>query len=158
MAASSTAKSSASPQVDVEAVWTEMASHKGGGGNWQTSIVDLLKLLDLDSSIGARKELGQELGVHARADGSAEENIALHRAVMRSWRRMAARCRIACALKACGGGGSQSAPYSDPVRTLHRRPGQVSTRRAAAIASPAKPQASNNREPGSSTALASGGS
>jgi hypothetical protein len=69
--------------VDVEAVLTEMAAEKGGGGNWRTSIVDLLKLLDLDSSLAARKELGQELGVHAGADGSAEQNIALHKAVMR---------------------------------------------------------------------------
>ena len=43
--------------VDVEAVLTKLASAKGGGGNWQTSIVDLLKLLDLDSSLAARKEL-----------------------------------------------------------------------------------------------------
>ena len=68
--------------VDVGAVLSEMASLKGGGGNYQTSIVDLLKLLDLDSSLSARKELGQELGVHAGADGSAEQNIALHKAVM----------------------------------------------------------------------------
>lgn len=59
-----------------------MASQKGGGGNWQSSIVDLLKLLDLDSSLNARKELAGELNVHAGADGSAEENIALHKAVM----------------------------------------------------------------------------
>jgi hypothetical protein len=69
--------------VDVEAVLTELADGKGGGGNWRTSIVDLLKLLDLDSSLGARKELGDELGVRAGADGSAEQNIALHKAVMR---------------------------------------------------------------------------
>ena len=68
--------------VDVGAVLSEMASLKGGGGNYQTSIVDLLKLLDLDSSLSARKELGRELGVHAGADGSAEQNIALHKAVM----------------------------------------------------------------------------
>jgi hypothetical protein len=69
--------------VDVEAVLSEMAAAKGGGGNWRTSIVDLLKLLDLDSSLSARKELGAELGVHAGADGSAEQNIALQKAVMR---------------------------------------------------------------------------
>lgn len=68
--------------VDVGAVLTEMASMKNGGGNYQTSIVDLLKLLDLDSSLSARKELGQELGVHAGDDGTAEQNIALHKAVM----------------------------------------------------------------------------
>jgi hypothetical protein len=68
--------------VDVEAVLSGLASKKGDGGNWQSSIVDLLKLLDLDSSLNARKELAQELNVHAGADGSAEENIALHKAVM----------------------------------------------------------------------------
>jgi hypothetical protein len=71
-----------SQPVDVEAVLISMASQKGGGGNWQTSIVDLLKLLDLDSSLSARKELGDELNVHAGADGSAEQNTALHKAVM----------------------------------------------------------------------------
>jgi hypothetical protein len=69
--------------VDVEAVLTEMAQRQGGGGNWKTSIVDLLKLLDLDSSLQARKELATELDVHAGADGSAEQNIALHKAVMK---------------------------------------------------------------------------
>ena len=59
-----------------------MAEAKGGGGNYQSSIVDLLKLLDLDSSLSARKELANELNVHIGADGSAEENIALHKAVM----------------------------------------------------------------------------
>ena len=69
--------------VDVGAVLSQMASTKGGGGNYQTSIVDLLKLLDLDSSLEARKALGQEMGVHAGADGSAEQNIALHKAVVK---------------------------------------------------------------------------
>lgn len=69
--------------VDVEAVLTQLAAAKGRPSNWQTSIVDLLTLLDLDSSLAARKELGQELGIHAGADGSAEQNIALHKAVMR---------------------------------------------------------------------------
>ena len=69
--------------VDVEAVLTQHAAQKGGGGNWQTSIVDLLKLLDLDSSLEARKELAEELKVNAGAHGSAEQNIALQKAVMR---------------------------------------------------------------------------
>ena len=68
--------------VDVGQVLSEMAGMKGGGGNYQSSIVDLLKLLDLDSSLDARKELANELNVHAGADGSAEQNIALHKAVM----------------------------------------------------------------------------
>jgi uncharacterized protein DUF3597 len=69
--------------VDVESVLTQMASRKGGGGNWRTSIVDLLKLLDLDSSLDARKRLADELDIHEGAPGTAEENIALHKAVMR---------------------------------------------------------------------------
>jgi hypothetical protein len=75
-------QTAATQNVDVGAVLSEMASMKGGGGNYQTSIVDLLKLLDLDSSLQARKELADELNVHVGADGSAEENIALHKAVM----------------------------------------------------------------------------
>ncbi len=83
-AATPTAGGGAAPaqNVDVGAVLSQMASQHGGGGNYQTSIVDLLKLLNLDSSLAARKELAQELNVHAGADGSAEQNIALHKAVM----------------------------------------------------------------------------
>lgn len=69
--------------VDVEAVLTSMAEIDGGGGNWRTSIVDLLKLLKLDSSLEARKDLADELGVHVGDPGSAEQNIALHKAVMK---------------------------------------------------------------------------
>jgi hypothetical protein len=81
-AASATSASARLSDVDVEAVLTKLASSKGGGGNWRTSIVDLLKMLDLDSSLAARKSLAQELNVHAGADGSAEQNIALQKAVM----------------------------------------------------------------------------
>jgi len=69
--------------VDIDAVLTQLASKKGGGGNYRESIVDLLKLLDLDSSLDARKELADELNVHAGAPGTAEQNIALHKAVMK---------------------------------------------------------------------------
>ena len=68
--------------VDIDAVLSQLAAQKGGGGNYRQSIVDLLKLLDLDSSLAARKELAQELNVNAGAAGSAEQNIALHKAVM----------------------------------------------------------------------------
>jgi hypothetical protein len=64
--------------VDVEAVLTGTTARKDGGGN-------LLKLLDLDSRLGARTELGGELNIHAGADGSAEQNIALHKAVMQEF-------------------------------------------------------------------------
>ena len=70
--------------VDIDAVLSQLASQKGGGGNYRQSIVDLLKLLDLDSSLNARKELAEELNVKAGAPGSAEQNIALHRAVMQA--------------------------------------------------------------------------
>ena len=72
--------------VDVEAVLTALAASKGGGGNWRTSIVDLLKMLDLDSSLNARKELAGELGVNAGPHGSAEQNLALIKAV---WKALA---------------------------------------------------------------------
>jgi len=73
----------AAPQsVDVGAVLAEMASMQNGDGNYQTSIVDLLNLLGLDHSLNARKQLADELGVHAGAPGTPEQNIALHKAVM----------------------------------------------------------------------------
>ena len=68
--------------VDVEAILTQKAAAAGRPSNWRTSIVDLLQLLGLDSSLAARKELANELNLHVGADGSAEENIALHKAVM----------------------------------------------------------------------------
>ena len=76
------APAAAAPSVDVGAVLAKMAEEKGGGGDYQHSIVDLLKLLGMESSLDARKHLGEELSVHAGADGSAEQNIALHKAVV----------------------------------------------------------------------------
>ncbi len=81
--ASASPSSPAQPEVDVEAVLTNLAAAKSRPSNWRQSIVDLLQLLDMDSSLAARKELANELNVHAGADGSAEENIALHKAVMK---------------------------------------------------------------------------
>lgn len=75
----------AQPQpVDVEAILTQKAQAYGKPNNWRTSIVDLLTLLGLDSSLAARKELANDLNVHVGADGSAEQNIALHKAVMQA--------------------------------------------------------------------------
>jgi hypothetical protein len=76
----------AQPQqpVDVEQVLTEIAQEKGNPDlNWRTSIVDLMKLLDLDSSLANRKELATELGYTGAKDGSAEMNIWLQKAVMK---------------------------------------------------------------------------
>jgi hypothetical protein len=76
--------SQAQQPVDVEAVLTGIAHGKGDPDlNWRTSIVDLMKLLDLDSSLANRKELADELGYTGAKDGSAEMNIWLHKAVMR---------------------------------------------------------------------------
>ncbi len=70
-------------KVDVGAVLDEMAKTKGEENlNYRTSIVDLLKLLDMDSGLSARKELAAELGVNAGEAGSAEQNVALQKAVM----------------------------------------------------------------------------
>ena len=70
--------------VDVEQVLIGIATSKGNPDlNWRTSIVDLMKLLGLDSSLDNRKELATELGYTGAKDGSAEMNIWLHKAVMR---------------------------------------------------------------------------
>ncbi|MDE1179235.1 DUF3597 domain-containing protein [Paraburkholderia sp.] len=70
------------PEVDVEAVLTQMQAGNSQQLNWRTSIVDLLKLLDIDSSLSARKELAGELHYSGNTDDSASMNIWLHKAVM----------------------------------------------------------------------------
>jgi Domain of unknown function (DUF3597) len=69
--------------VDVEAVLNERASANKQKLNWRTSIVDLMKLLNLDSSLASRKELAKELGYTGSTDDSATMNIWLHKQVMR---------------------------------------------------------------------------
>ncbi|HXC74545.1 MAG TPA: DUF3597 domain-containing protein [Sphingomicrobium sp.] len=70
--------------VDVGEVLANIAAAKGNPDlNYQSSIVDLLKLLDIDSSLENREELATELGYTGPKDGSAEMNIWLHKAVMR---------------------------------------------------------------------------
>lgn len=68
-------------EVDVEANLARMA--EGKNLNWRTSIVDLMKLVGIDSSLENRKELAKELGYTGETDGSAEMNIWLHKATMR---------------------------------------------------------------------------
>jgi hypothetical protein len=70
----------ASEPVDVEASLSAMPG--ADGLNWQSSIVDLMKLVGIDASFENRKALAHELG-DADYSGSAEENIALHKAVMK---------------------------------------------------------------------------
>ena len=68
--------------VDVEKVLIEAAAKKKEKLDWRRSIVDLMKVLDLDSNLQARKELAQELGYKGELNGSAEMNIWLHKQVM----------------------------------------------------------------------------
>jgi hypothetical protein len=68
--------------VDVEAVLTEMAAANPQPLNWRTSIVDLMKLLELDSSLSERKALAAELGYTGDTSDSAAMNIWLHKQVM----------------------------------------------------------------------------
>lgn len=69
--------------VDVVAQLEERAAKNPEKLNWRTSIVDLLKLLGIDSSLAARKELAQELGIPSELMGdSAQMNMWLHKTVL----------------------------------------------------------------------------
>lgn len=70
------------PAVDVAAVLEIMAADNGQSLNWRTSIVDLLKLLSIDSGLANRKALAAELGYSGDTDDSATMNVWLHKAVM----------------------------------------------------------------------------
>jgi hypothetical protein len=78
-----TAGAGAQQPVDVEAVVSGFAAKKKEKLDWRHSIVDLMKVLDLDSSLAARKELATELGYSGKLDGSAEMNLWLHKQVMK---------------------------------------------------------------------------
>ena len=69
-------------QVDVADVLTKLAAQNREKLDWRRSIVDLMKLLKLDSGLTARKQLAQELGYKGSLDGSAEMNIWLHKQVI----------------------------------------------------------------------------
>jgi hypothetical protein len=70
--------------VDVQAHLEGLAADNPQPLNWKTSIVDLLKLLDIDSSYAARKELATELGCPEELMGdSAQMNVWLHKTVLR---------------------------------------------------------------------------
>ncbi|MBI1205137.1 MAG: DUF3597 family protein [Rhodopseudomonas sp.] len=68
--------------VDVAKVMNDLAAKNPEKLDWKKSIVDLMKLLDLDSSLGARKELATELGYKGDMGDSASMNIWLHKQVM----------------------------------------------------------------------------
>ena len=69
-------------RAEVETKIAQLAGAQREEYNWRQSIVDLMKLLKLDSSLSARKQLAQELGYTGALDGSAEMNIWLHKQVM----------------------------------------------------------------------------
>lgn len=69
-------------QVDVEEILNNMQKSSGQQLNWRTSIVDLMKLLGLDSSLQARKELAAELNYTGDTNDSASMNTWLHKQVM----------------------------------------------------------------------------
>jgi hypothetical protein len=69
--------------VDVAAIVdAAVAAHKGEKLEWRTSIVDLMKALDIDSSLAARKDLAKELGYTGDTNDSATMNVWLHKQVM----------------------------------------------------------------------------
>jgi len=79
----SAAPSAASGQsVDVAAIVDKAAAAKHEKLEWRTSIVDLMKALDIDSSLAARKELAKELGYTGDTNDSASMNVWLHKQVM----------------------------------------------------------------------------
>src|SRR3984885_15004075 len=82
--ASSGSASPAAPAqtVDVAPILDKAVAAKGEKLEWRTSIVDLMKALDIDSSFAARKELATELGYTGDSNDSATMNIWLHKQVM----------------------------------------------------------------------------
>jgi len=79
-----TATSTSAPAqtVDVAAIVDKAAAAKGEKLAWRTSIVDLMKALDLDSSLTARKQLAKELHYTGDTNDSATMNVWLHKQVM----------------------------------------------------------------------------
>jgi Domain of unknown function (DUF3597) len=69
-------------RTEVEAILVKLAAEQRENLDWKNSIVDLMKLLKLDSSLGARKQLAQELGYTGAPDGSAAMNVWLQKQVM----------------------------------------------------------------------------
>ena len=81
-ASSSSAAAAPAQTVDVAPILDKAVAAKKEKLEWRTSIVDLMKALDIDSSLGARKELAKELGYSGDTNDSATMNIWLHKQVM----------------------------------------------------------------------------
>jgi len=82
-AAGSSGGAAAPARVDVDAVLTEMAGKNSERLDWKKSIVDLMKLVGMDSSLQSRKELATELGYTGDKNDSATMNVWLHKQVLR---------------------------------------------------------------------------
>lgn len=82
-AASATATAAPAQTVDVDAVLTDLASKNSEHLDYKKSIVDLMKLVGMDSSLHARKELATELGYTGDQNDSATMNVWLHKAVLK---------------------------------------------------------------------------
>jgi len=82
-ATSASAPAGSITEVDVAGILSKLASENKEKLDWRKSIVDLMKLLDLDSSLSARKELAQELHYSGDMNDSASMNVWLHKQVMR---------------------------------------------------------------------------
>ena len=81
-AAAPSAPAAPAQSVDVAAILDKAVAAKGEKLAWRTSIVDLMKALDVDSSLTARKELATELGYTGDSNDSATMNIWLHKQMM----------------------------------------------------------------------------
>ena len=89
--------------VDVAPILDKAVAAKGEKLEWRTSIVDLMKALDIDSSFAARKELAKELGYTGDSNDSASLNIWLHQQVLEK-------------LKASGASGLPGDPFTQKPR------------------------------------------
>jgi len=85
-------------RAELDQLIQKRAVNVEGQQNWRTSIVDLLKVLDVPSDLDARAELAHELGYKGKLDGSMEMNNWLHQAVMQ---------------KLCETGGEVPASFKD---------------------------------------------
>lgn len=74
--------SSAAQSIDIAPILDSAVAAKKEKLQWRTSIVDLMKALDLDSSLSSRKELAKELGYTGDTNDSATMNVWLHKQVM----------------------------------------------------------------------------
>ena len=81
-AGSAPASAPAAQSVDVAPILDKAVAAKKEKLEWRTSIVDLMKALDIDSSLGARKELAKDLGYTGDTNDSATMNVWLHKQVM----------------------------------------------------------------------------